>query len=253
VSIHLAKLQRIYKESEGIDVVSGMNPFHFNNYRDAAFTHFSKDGQSLTDHLGISLWEAMLLESFCKTIKPSGIYIVGNGLGWSALALALANPDAAVVVIDPDSGVDLVNRIAFRNALRCVAVRGYSPADNEAIIGQYFNKVPDLILIDGLHTNEAIVSDFRSLFSICGPEAVYFFHDVINFDLFAGLKDIASFVRTHHMSTAFLASSPSGMAVVYPNNTPADVQSLISLFGLNPAGVAMVAARTGSTMIQALE
>jgi hypothetical protein len=252
LSAPVARLFKIYKDCENIDVVSGLNSFHFNNYRDAAFTHFFRDGESLTDHLGISVWETILLESFCKTLKPSTIYIVGNGLGWSALALSLINPDAAVVVIDPDSGVDLVNRIAFRNNLRCVAVRGYSPGDNKAVIDGYLGGHSDLVLIDGLHTNQAVVADFSSLHKICGSKATYFFHDVINFDLMDAFKEITAIATAHDMTASLLPTAPSGMAIVYPNDAAAEVKLLVGMFGLNPAGVALIAGRAGSTMVQPL-
>jgi hypothetical protein len=253
LSIHLARLQKIYKDSENIDVVSGMNPFHFNNYRDAAFTHFIKDGENLTGHLGISLWETMLLESFCKELQPPGVYIVGNGLGWSALALSLINPDAAIVVIDPEIGVDLVNRLAFKNGLRCIAVRGYSPADNKAIIEGHFDQPPGLVLIDGNHTNDAILADFTSLLEICGENSFYFFHDIVNFNLFSGFDAITAVASKRNMSAAILASSPSGMAVVYPRNCSPNLRSLVGLFELNRAAVTLISGHSGGTLIPTAE
>ena len=168
---YLARLKKAYRDHAGIDVVSGLNPYHFGNYRDAPFTHYLRSGENLTENLGISLWEVLVLERFCRARAPRSIFIVGNGLGWSAIALAMMNPDAFVVVIDPNQGIELTNRIAFRERLGCIAVPGFSPNDNARIIQEYCPCPPDFVLIDGLHSSEQIVLDFNATFAISGRGA----------------------------------------------------------------------------------
>ena len=75
----------------------------------------------------------------------------------------MMNPDASVVVIDTQTGIELTNRIA--------------PADNARIIRDCCAVSPDVVLVDGLHSNEQIVLDFDATFAVCGREAHYFFHD----------------------------------------------------------------------------
>jgi hypothetical protein len=227
---YLARLKATYRHHAGIDVVSGLSPYHFSNYRDAPFTHFLRGGDSLTENLGISLWELLVLERFCHAQAPRSIFIIGNGLGWSAIALAMMNPDAFVVAIDPHTGIELTNRIAFRERLSCTAVQASSPGDNARIIQEYCPSPPDLVLIDGLHSNEQIVLDFNATFAVSGREAAYFFHDIVNFDLFDGLSRISETGRSSAMSTHLLMCTPSGMAVVARNDAPQAVRDAIELF-----------------------
>lgn len=227
---YLARLKAAYREHAGIAVVSGLSPYHFGNYRDAPFTHYLRGGESLTENLGISLWELLVLERFCRAQPPRSIFIVGNGLGWSAIALAMINQDASVVVIDPQAGIELTNRIAFRERLNCIAVQGSSPGDNARIIQEYCPCPPDLVLIDGLHSNEQIVLDFNATFAVSGRAATYFFHDIVNFNLFGGLTAISETGGSCAMTTHLLLCTPSGMAVVVRNDAPRAVYDAIELF-----------------------
>ncbi len=227
---YLTRLKAAYREHAGIEIASGLSPYHFNNYRDAPFTHYLREGTSLTENLGISLWELLVLERFCRAQTPRSIFIIGNGLGWSAIALAMMNLDAFVVAIDPQIGIELTNRIAFRERLSCIAVQGSSPADCARIIREYCPCQPDFVLIDGLHSNEQIALDFNATFAISGREATYFFHDIVNFDLFEGLSQISETGRSCAMTTHLLLCTPSGMAVVARNDAPQAVRDAIELF-----------------------
>jgi hypothetical protein len=227
---YLTRLKAAYREHAGIEIASGLSPYHFNNYRDAPFTHYLRGGTSLTENLGISLWELLVLERFCRAQAPRSIFIIGNGLGWSAIALAMMNLDAYVVVIDPQIGIELTNRIAFRERLSCIAVQGSSPEDNARIIREYCPCKPDFVLIDGLHSNEQIVFDFNATFAISGREATYFFHDIVNFNLFGGLLQISEAGRSCAMTTRLLLCTPSGMAVVVRADAPQAVHDAIELF-----------------------
>ncbi len=88
----LSRLTSLY-ESRGISIAAGLNPSHFSNLPSAPFTWFVKDGRSLTNGLGIGLQEIYFLECLFDGFHPRRIFVVGNSLGWSTLALALLNPD----------------------------------------------------------------------------------------------------------------------------------------------------------------
>ena len=244
----LARLQHLYRTYEGIETVSGLNPLHFGGYRDAPFTHFTRAGESLTQHLGISLVELMVLERFCRALQPRFIYIVGNGLGWSALGLALINPDARVLVVEPEAGIALTNAIAQEEGIGCTVVQGFSPADNARIIRDHAltpGDVPDLVLIDGQHTNEQIAADFQSLSALCGRQATYLFHDVVNFRLYDGLAHVAARARPNRMVVELLVGTPSGMAIVYPEEAGESFRQLVRLFNPRVADLQPVAQAAG--------
>lgn len=213
----ISRLIEIYRNYADIEVVSGLNSYHFQNWRDAPFTHYFKENVWQTGHLGISIWELMLLEKISKIYKPSRIYIVGNGLGWSTLGLALLNPDARVVAIDPDQGIELVNRIASAEGLNCVVRAGLSPDDNSKVIAEEFDAPPDLFLVDGMHTNDHVARDWASLYNLGGAKALYMFHDVINFDLFQSMRAIRHEGSAADMTFVNLIASPSGMAALVPS------------------------------------
>jgi hypothetical protein len=227
---YLTRLKSVYRDHAGIEVVSGLNPYHFRNYRDASFTHYFRQGQPLTIHLGMSLWEVFALERLCRAILPRSILIIGNGLGWSALALAMMNPEAHVVAIDPGVGIDLTNLIASRERLSCIVVQGSSPQDTARIVQEHCRGTPDLVLIDGLHTNEQIVFDFASTLSVAGRTATYLFHDIVNFNLFDGLAVIRKMGLQHAMKTHLMLATPSGMACVTRDDTLDGVDAAIHLF-----------------------
>ena len=57
----ISRLVALY-QSRGIDIATGLNPSQFGNYPAAAFTWFIRDGESLTNGLGIALQEIYFLE-----------------------------------------------------------------------------------------------------------------------------------------------------------------------------------------------
>lgn len=245
---YLTQLKAAYRTHGGIDVVSGLNPYHFGNFRDAPFTHYLRGGENLTGDLGISLWELLVLERVCRAQPPRSIFIIGNGLGWSALALAMMNPNASVVVVEPHTGIELTNRIAFKERLNCIVVQGASPADNERIIRGYCSSPPDVVLVDGLHSNEQIVLDFDASFAVCGREAHYFFHDIVNFNLFDGLSKISETGRMNAMTTHLLFCTPSGMAVVMRDDASQSLRDAIALFSVSDEEVRAIARASGTTV-----
>ena len=204
-----------------------------------------RDGASLTPDLGLSLVELMVMERFCRVLCPRCIYIVGNGLGWSALGLALVNPKAKVLVVEPTAGIALTNAIAREERLDCTVVQGFSPADNARILRDHAPFTPDLVLIDGQHTNAQIEADFASVSALCGRTATYLFHDVVNFRLYDGLARVADAARPNAMVTELLIATPSGMAIVYPADAPEAVTGLVRLFNPPVGAMAPVAQAAG--------
>ena len=73
----LKRLTGLY-ERRGILISTGLNPCHFGNLPSAAFTWFIKDGESLTNGLGIAMQEVYFLECLFARLKPKSIFIIGN-------------------------------------------------------------------------------------------------------------------------------------------------------------------------------
>jgi hypothetical protein len=157
----LPRLVAFY-ESRGIGIATGLNPSHFKNFPHAPFTWFVKDGASLTNGLGIALQEVYFLECLFARFHPKSVFAIGNSLGWSTLALALANPQARVLAIDAGfdrhsrAGIDFTNRVAAEEGLAVRAVIGKSPEDVTPILRDEAMPPVEFAFIDGYHAIEQV-------------------------------------------------------------------------------------------------
>ena len=213
----LPRLVSLYA-SRGIDIATGLNPSHFGNLPSAPFTWFIKDGGSLTNGLGIGLQEVYFLECLFARFHPKSTFVIGNSLGWSTLAIALANPGGRVLAIDAGfdrssrDGVDFTNGVAAAEGLAIRAVIGKSPEDVPRIIAEAAMPPIEFAFIDGYHSVEQLPLDFRAVRAHAAPGCVYLFHDVATFNLTAGLERIAA---ESSLRWQLLLGTTSGMAVAY--------------------------------------
>jgi len=221
----LPKLNEIYR-SAGLHPLTGHSSKHMYDWMDAPFTRFF-DGAGIVGCAGLSLYEIMFLEPLRSLIDPKSILVIGNAHGWSTIALALIFPQAKIVAIDPDQGgVDLTNRLAKANGLSIEVVTAFSPDGVKPACATHLPGAVDLTLIDALHTNEAIKVDFAAAAEVSAPNALYLFHDVINWRMTAGLKDIQ---QSSGLNARILTRTPSGMAAVYRDVSP-ELQAYLDCF-----------------------
>jgi len=220
----LARLVSLYRD-RGIDIAAGLNPSHFGGFPLAAFTWFVRDGRSLTNGLGIALQEIYFLECLFARFRPRRLFVIGNSLGWSSLALGLLNPAAKTVAIDAGldrnskAGIEFTNRVAAEEGLPVSAVLGASPADVPRVVAEHGLAPLDFAFIDGYHSVEQVELDFAALRPHAAPDCVYLFHDVGNFGLAPGLERIAAATGLHW---ELLLGTSSGMAILYdPATRPA--------------------------------
>ena len=213
----LARLVSLY-ESRGIRIATGLNPSHFGDFPHAPFTWFIKDGESLTDGLGIALQEVYFLECLFARFQPRSMFVIGNSLGWSTLALALANPAGRVLAIDAGSdryaqdGIRFTNQIAADEGLDVQVAAGRSPEDVSRIVRETALPPVEFAFIDGYHSVEQVPLDFRAVREVAAPECVYLFHDVANFALTPAIEQIAAETGLKHQ---LMLGTTSGMAIVY--------------------------------------
>lgn len=221
----LPKLNDIYRNA-GLHPLTGHSSKHMYDWTDAPFTRFF-DGSGIVGCAGLSLYEIMFMEPLGGFIDPKSILVIGNAHGWSTIALALIFPKAKIVAIDPDEGgVELTNRLAKANGLSIEVVTAYSPGGVKPACAAHLESDVDLTLIDALHTNEAIKVDFGAAAEVSAENAVYLFHDVINWRMTAGLKDIQ---QTSGLNARILTRTPSGMAAVYREISP-EFQAYLDCF-----------------------
>ncbi len=213
----LPRLTALY-QSRGIGIVTGLNPSHFGNFPMAPFTWFITDGDSLTNGLGIALQEIYFLECLFARFHPHRLFVIGNSLGWSSLALGLLNPQGRVLAIDAGAdrnaawGIELTNALADDHGLPVLAITGRSPDDVPAILRERNLAPVEFAFIDGYHSVAQVEDDFFAIHPQAAPDCVYLFHDVENFCLHAGIERIATRAG---LSWDLLLGTPSGMALVY--------------------------------------
>lgn len=218
----LARLIAMYRAS-GFEPMTGYSTHFFGGYQAAPFTTFIHD-KTISGCHGLALQEIMFLEGFREFIDPQRILVIGNSYGWSTLALALMYPKARVVGIDPvEAGNALTNDIARRENLNAVAVQGLSPQDVGAICSEHLKGPCDLVLIDAVHTDQAMLADFRAASAASHDGTVYVFHDVLSF----GMLNAYHLIRKERaLSGQLLTRTPSGMAVLYKSLPPEFIEYL---------------------------
>lgn len=224
----LPKLIAMYR-AEGFEPLTGYNPYHFGGWMDAPFTKFIK-GNTLYGFAGLALQEVMMLEGLRDILQPKNILVIGNAHGWSTLALSLIFPNAKVVAVDPgEDGNGVTNEIAKKAGLTVRVVAGKSPQDVPRACAEHLDGKADLVLIDAVHTNEAMVVDYFACAPHANENAIWFFHDVINWKMTGAFQAIR---EKAGLKGRILTRTPSGMAVAW-KTAPAEFEEYISVFGDN--------------------
>ncbi len=237
-----SRLVAIYR-GRGIDIASGLNPSHFDNLPTAPFTRFIKEGESLTNGLGIALQELYFLECLFAGFRPRHLFVIGNALGWSSLALGLLQPRGRVLAIDAGTdrnaawGIELTNSLAQEHGLPVLAVAGRSPEDVPGALLAHAMVPVEFAFVDGYHSPEQVALDFAAIRPHAAPGCLYLFHDVENFGLHAGIEHIAT---ESGLAWELLLGTTSGMALVFdPAHRPAALDH-IAPFIVSPAVVGLV-------------
>lgn len=239
----IGKLVALYR-AEGIDICTGLGSHDFGNLPTVPFTRFIKDGSSMTEGLGIALQEIYLLENLFDVYRPRSVFIIGNSLGWSTLAMGLLLPQSRIVAMDAGFdanslyGIDLTNRMAAAAGLKNVrAVKGVAPQDVGAVVDAELGGSVDFAFIDGMHTNEQVVLDYEAVARKAMTDAVYLFHDVRMFNLSAGLRRIED---SAGRKAQLLSATPSGMALLCDPARHQGLSEAVAAFAPGPAALALV-------------
>lgn len=208
---------RIFREA-GYETISGLSPTHFFNQRDVPFTTFVKN-KKMFGSPGLALQEVMFLENFRDYIAPKRVLIVGNAYGWSTVVLALIFPGAKTLAIDIDPhGVEFTNDLIKRHGLAAEAVVAESPKGVKTAVDRHLGGPVDFCLIDAMHDNASLVADFAAVHAVAAPDAPILLHDVINWHMVDGVRQIE---KQHRLNSKILTRTPSGMALVYRSLAPA--------------------------------
>ncbi len=238
----IAQLVELYR-AEGIAISTGLPPHRFGGYGGAPFTWFLRDGQSLTNGLGIAMQEVYVLEHLFAAFQPQRALVIGNAFGWSTLAIAALLKAGRVVAIDSGAdrnsleGIELTNRIAARGSLPAKAVKGTSPHDVAAIVDAELGGPVDFAFIDGLHTNDQVVLDYTAVRAKASLDAVYLFHDVQEYGLGPAIAEIE---RLAGLKGTTLWATQSGMAILFDAAKRPALERAVAAFAPPESALAVV-------------
>ncbi len=231
----LAKLLEAYRR-HGFVARTGLNPLYFND-PDSPFTHFQyASGEGVAVGGGLAPQEIHFLECLCDGgFRPRNVLIIGNAFGWSALALGLILPKARVVAIDAgiegsatDIGATLTRTIAAEEHILVRVVTAWSPKDVASVVASECDGEPlDLVLVDGLHTNEQLARDFMGVVPHASSTCVFVFHDVLHWHM---LEAFNSLQLPPSYGRRVLTRCPSGMGVVFPSGIDETAREAIDAF-----------------------
>ena len=225
----LTRLHEIYR-SAGLQPLTGHSTKHMHDWADAPFTRFY-NGEGIVGCAGLSLFEIMFVEHLGTYIDPRSVLVIGNAHGWSTLALALTFPKAKILALDPDQvGVELTNDLARKNKLSVDAVVGTSPDSVKPACAEHLNGAVDFVLIDAIHTNDALKTDFFASAEVASKDAFYLFHDVINWKMVDGFKSMQA---APGLGGRILTRTPSGMGVLHGEISP-ELAQYLDCFSDNP-------------------
>lgn len=192
---------------------------------DAQFARaWRQDGTALHTGAGLALAEVRLLEEVLAGQRGHCL-IVGNGFGWSAVALALilrgrgrvVAIDACLEGDDGAFGIDITNVMARGHGLELEAVRGVSPIDVPGVVAGYLGGRLDIVLIDSLHTDQQQSADYAAVKPFCHADTLVLFHDVLNWQMTDSFSAIAA---EDGREALLLDRTPSGMGALFPSGAP---------------------------------
>ena len=208
----------------GITIHVGESETRTNDPDAQLATAHRTDGTPIHSGTGLALEEVMVLEHLLEGIQGNCL-IIGDGLGWNAVALGLLlKGKGRVLALDAcregrrgDRGARLVDAITASEGLPLEVAEGVSPGDLAARVEGRLDGRLDLVLVDGLHSDEQQILDYEGVRPYLAPGALVLFHDVLNWRTEASFREIA---RRDGRGAALLHRTASGMGILYPLDAP---------------------------------
>jgi len=209
----IAKVIDAYKTS-GYEVLIG-NP-------DCLSTRLLKGTRLIEASFAISLSDIVVFQWIAGFAPWQRALVIGNSFGFSTLLIAGLCPACDVDAIDAEIegsenvlGSQLTKEIARENFPSVRLTTGFSPQDlpKACRFDAY-----DFIFIDGLHSNEQLIADFRGISERREENSVVYLHDVGMAKMTLAWSTIKSQFLTGTDSAFDLNFTSSGSAIVISGN-----------------------------------
>jgi len=171
---------------------------------------------------GISIQEIYFLDCLLSLLKPKTIYKIGVAFGWSTIAIGLISPNSKIIAIDnctegieASEGLKITQKISEKLGINTSIIVGTSPQDIPQTLKN--NVLIDFVFIDGLHTNDQVVKDFKGILPFCSSSVVIAFHDVIHWNMLSGWEEIMTIANKNGFEGSILRRTTTGMGILYRN------------------------------------
>jgi predicted O-methyltransferase YrrM len=149
---------------------------------DCLLTQLSKDGRPIKVSAAISLSDILVFQWIVQFIPWRHALVIGNAFGFSTFVIAALSQGCSVDAIDAEVegtenglGSLLTREIANVHFPRVQLTKGFSPQDLDKAC--HFDTY-DFIFIDGGHTNDQLVADFKGILDRRSRPSVVYCHDV---------------------------------------------------------------------------
>jgi predicted O-methyltransferase YrrM len=149
---------------------------------DSLVTRLRRNGKILDSSAGISLSDILVFQWIADFAPWQRALVIGNSFGFSSFVISALCPDCDVDAIDAEVegtenavGSAVTRKIADRFFPGVQLTIGFSPQDlpRSCRFGSY-----DLIFIDGLHTNQQLISDYAGIRYLRSEDSIVYCHDV---------------------------------------------------------------------------
>jgi predicted O-methyltransferase YrrM len=182
----VSRVKQRYREF-GVVVEPANWPATGGNYAPNQITDI-ETGRRLNIGLGFHDTDIELFLKISEKLRAKSIFIIGNAFGYSTFVLSEIFTDAVVDAIDAEvegldnkRGSELTRLIASKYYPNVRLTIGFSPQDlAKAVRPGLMRDLRgyDLVFVDGLHTDEQQLKDFRGMVPYLSDRTVVVFHDV---------------------------------------------------------------------------
>jgi predicted O-methyltransferase YrrM len=149
---------------------------------DSLVTRLRRNGKIIDSSAGISLSDILVFQWIADFAPWRRALVIGNSFGFSSFVISALSPDCDVDAIDAEVegtenavGSGVTRQIAELFFPGVQLTIGFSPQDlpRACRFGSY-----DLVFIDGLHTNEQLISDYAGIRHLRSQDSIVYCHDV---------------------------------------------------------------------------
>ena len=163
---------------------------------DCLLTKLRLRGRQINASSAVSLTDIMAFQWIAEFAPWKNALVIGNSFGFSTFVIAALSPGCFVDAIDAEVegsenqlGSEITREVSRHHFPGVRLTIGFSPQDLQRACR--FDAY-DLIFIDGLHTNEQLVTDFKAIQERRSKHSVVYCHDVGMAKMHAGWARIKS-------------------------------------------------------------